>query len=104
MTEEGLEKLRQFFGGYFHQDWIGDAPEPDQIVERFLGDEPDQQKRAQLASLIEEYAATTKDDESLERALFTELWCYYTPSADGLRAGDWMRHVAGLLRANRVRC
>ncbi len=99
MTEEGLERLRQFFGGYFHQDWIVDAPEPNQVVQRFLDDESDGQKLTQLARLIEEYAATAKDDESLELALFSELWCYYTPSADGLGAGDWMRHVAGLLRA-----
>lgn len=99
MKEESLESLRQFFGAYFHQDWSDDAPEPDQIVERFLADEPDQRERIQLARLMEEYASTAKDDEALEQALFSELWCYYTPSADGLRAGDWMRHVAALLRA-----
>jgi hypothetical protein len=98
MNEKSLEDLRQFFGAYFHQDWPDDARVPDEIVGRFLSDEPDSSRRTYLADLMEEFAARAESDEALEKALFRDLWCYYTPSSEGFRAGDWVRQVAAVLR------
>ena len=37
-VHESLPNLRQFFGGYFHQDWMHDAPNPDDIIKAFVND------------------------------------------------------------------
>jgi len=40
---EDLETLRQFFGAHFHQDWVLDAAEPDQIIGLFIQDQGERQ-------------------------------------------------------------
>ena len=97
MTSKELEVLRQFFGAYFHQDWMMDAPEPDHVVQLFIDDQRTSDEPTMLARLIEKYAASVVDDAVLERGLLTELGCYYMPSADGVAARVWLRHIANLL-------
>ncbi|NJL27534.1 MAG: hypothetical protein HC897_06365 [Thermoanaerobaculia bacterium] len=101
MTPVEIEDLRQFFGAYFHQDWCLDANEPDQIVQQYLSEGRSLKELTRLALLIEKYAELMDDDSALERALFSDLWCYYMPSADGLAAHAWLRHVASLLKATK---
>lgn len=97
MTSEELEILRQFFGAYFHQDWMMDAPGLDHVVQLFIDDQRTSEELTRLARLIEKYAANDMKDVVLERALVTELWCYYMPSADGIAVRVWLRHIANLL-------
>jgi hypothetical protein len=94
-----LERLRQFFGAYFHQDWDADAPNADGIIDRFLSDHPNGQELASLAALIDACAETQRGEAELEQALSTELWCSFVPSSAGLRASEWLRHVSTRLRA-----
>lgn len=98
LTLEELDVLRSFFGAYFHQDWTLDASDPDHIVKMFLDDAArSYEELVLLARLIVAIASRAVDDAALERALFAELQCYYLPSADGLSAREWLRHVSSLL-------
>lgn len=97
MTSKETEALRQFFGAYFHQDWMEDAPDPDHVVQLFIDDQGTSEDLTRLARLIEKYAADDVDDAVLERRLLNELWCYYSPRADGVAVRDWLHHIANLL-------
>lgn len=105
MTAEDIERLGQFLGGYFHQDWRMDAADPDGIIARFIAEHPDKQELASLAALVDSYAAA-HDDSKLKQpqftelgwALFTELGCYYVPPEEG-KSREWLHQVADRLRA-----
>jgi hypothetical protein len=99
MIQKEQDALRQFFGAYFHEDWPMDAGGPDEVVASFLREGRSAEELSRLAQMIDAYAAMASDDAALERALFTDLWCYYIPSADGVGARAWLRHVANLIRA-----
>jgi hypothetical protein len=97
MNPTDLEQLRQFLGAYFHQDWELDAPDARAIVERFIVDHSDPTELTNLAALIDQYVES-HDDKSLEHSLVSELWCFYTPSADGISARGWPKAVAARFR------
>jgi hypothetical protein len=99
MKNEKINELKQFFGAYFHQDWTLDASDPNDIVRLFMSDGCTTNELAHLANDMEHYAATKIDDATTEEGLFSELGCYYLPSADGVGAKAWLYHVAKLLRS-----
>jgi len=98
MKLEEIERLRQFFGAYFHQDWSLDAPDADGIIDRFIADAPDRATLASLAALIDAFREGQRAEAQLERALHTELWCEFVPSAAGMRTSAWLQHVSRRLR------
>lgn len=94
-----MEKLKQFFGAYFHQDWRAEISDPDDVVHLFVRDRNSMHELRHLAEEIEQYADEKKDDAFAEEGLLRELGCYYMPSADGVGARSWLQHVAKLLRS-----
>jgi hypothetical protein len=81
------ERLRQFFGGYFHQDWdaAGAASWPD-VVDAYLRDR----------SVA--HATTTRDDllswlANTETGLPAELGCDYWPGS-ATNERTWVRAIA----------
>lgn len=98
MKQSDIERLRQFFGAYFHQDWMVDDRDADAVVSRFIADHQNKRELASLAVLVDTYALD-RNEQDLETSLNKELWCEYSPAAAGMRAGDWLRHVAHRLRA-----
>jgi hypothetical protein len=100
MKQGDLERLRQFFSSYFHEDWTLDDPDEEAVISRFIAEHDDRQELARLAVLVESYAASRSEQE-LEPSLFTDLLCYFLPSAVGMSAHDWLAHVAKRLRAAR---
>lgn len=92
-----MEKMMQFFGAYFHQDWRADLLDPDDTVRLFVSDGFSKNELKHLVESIEKYAATKESDAAAEEGLFRELGCYYIPSADGIGARAWLQHVARLI-------
>jgi len=88
--------LSEFFGAYFHQDWMLDSDDPDTIIAGYLRTVSEQVRR-RVAAAIREYAARYCDDKELEERLFSDLGCEYLPSADGQSARSWLAHVVGQL-------
>ena len=91
--------LFQFFAAHFSQDWPYDANTPDEVLDKYIAEQP-QRDRATLADLIDAFVAD-HDDATIGVALYKELGCYYTPEADGQSARGWMQHVAKRLRSER---
>jgi hypothetical protein len=97
MMADDFTELKSFLGAYFHQDWDMEASEADEMVFLFLRDKPEANKINRIVDQIGRYVDTRKDESVIERGLYEELDCEYVPSADGMSAGDWLRHVAALL-------
>lgn len=96
MTMSDIADLRAFFSGYFHEDWEMDASGPDEVISQFLRSEPGTDEINRIVAQIGRYLGR-QDDMAIERDLLEELGCYYLPSADGMSARNWLRHVADFL-------
>lgn len=94
-ARESFPKLWQFFGGYFHEDWMHDASDPDGIIKLFVNDSSNDELasvRAELNKLLERGLCDTDLDE-----LLTELGCRVYYQALGMSARNWLIHVRGRL-------
>lgn len=98
MKEQDVRLIKSFFGGHFHQDWHCDHATPRDVVESYLKEVSDVEACA-LANAILEYSGTCETDAQLERNLFSQLGCYYVPSALGSTAADWLKEISSQLIA-----
>jgi hypothetical protein len=96
-----MTELKQFLGGYFHQDWESEASDPDAVISQFLECGPNANEIDCIVSQILCYLEDGKGEAEVERGLLEDLGCYYYPGADGLSARGWLRHVAERLSAGR---
>jgi hypothetical protein len=94
-------KPYDFFAAYFHQDWHLDDRQPDDVVARFLATmrADESNELAKLADDLDAFAARFAVDAELEGALYRELGCFYLPSADGVSAREWLKHITTRIRA-----
>ncbi|MEO0461441.1 MAG: contact-dependent growth inhibition system immunity protein [Myxococcota bacterium] len=95
------ERLRQFFGAYFNQDWELDDPDVPSVVDRYArdyeGDELDGESVTgllikDLRWLVETHGNTSSDD--LWRIACDEYHSYYTGEFTGEDAHQWLEWVA----------
>lgn len=90
-------QLRQFLGGYFHQDWPVDHDRWEEVVDDFVAESPRSvvtDSASELGALLDQQL----DDVELE-AVLEALGCSVDPSAFNLSAVDWLRAVARRLPA-----
>jgi hypothetical protein len=92
-----LENLGQFLGAYFHQDWTLESADAEGVLRRFAAEESPAAVR-QVCDEIGLLLSRGLGDEGLSRVIHGELGSYYDPAADGLTAGEWLRHVEAFLR------
>lgn len=93
MKENKHNLLKEFFGGYFHEDFLLDAKNANEVINNYVKGTTDQE-RTTLSNAIQSYVEMFADDEELERRLFFDLGCYYRPSAEGITAQDWLKKIA----------
>ena len=91
--------LRNFFSAYFHEDWPCDAENPEAVVNTYVRSATKADVRS-LAEAIQSYSGDHASDDELETRLFSDLGCYYRPSADGLSANAWLRRLTDQLLRN----
>jgi hypothetical protein len=93
-----LPQLRQFLGGYFHQDWMVDRRLWTEVVEDFIVESP---RSAVLgcASELRDLLAAVLDEGELATVL-ERLGCSVDPSALHLRTDEWLRGVLERLRVH----
>ena len=93
-TQQSL--LRNFFSGYFHEDWPREAESPAAAVAGYLRTATPSDARL-LSQAIRTYSKEFASDRALEQELFTDLGCYYRPSEQGISAKAWLEDVADQL-------
>ena len=97
MTPNSYPDLVQFFGCYFHQDFLSEFDNAEGALNEFLAEEPNEWIRSTLAEL-DLFFEHRPDEETAER-LLSELGCVYFPPADGIAVLDWMHHLRNRLRS-----
>jgi CdiI immunity protein len=96
-SPEDIEDLRNFFSGYFHQDWPDEAADPAEVISLYLAEGWSAGELRRLVDEIRRFADSYTEDDELEHALFTELGSYYVPSADKIPARVWLHDLAATL-------
>jgi len=91
------ELLVNFFSAYFHEDWPCEAKTPEEVVTAYAKGTVSDEKIGILCKAILEFSRRFDDEKELEEKLFSELGCYYTPSADGLSPKEWLKRVVSQL-------
>jgi hypothetical protein len=84
-------QLRQFLGGYFHQDWVVEHATWEEVVDDFISESPRHavlESASELRDLLVCEFADAELDTVLER-----LGCSVDPAALGLDTGEWLRLV-----------
>lgn len=91
-----LCELHDFFGAYFHQDWMVEHETVEQVINAFLADsEPGDLAlvRDELKFLLDQ----RKDEVELRAYLLKELSCYYCYWNVWESGELWLRHIASML-------
>lgn len=90
------ERLRQFFGGYFHQDWDIEGAEAWQdVVRQFVTENP----RSAVLAVRDALRAWLMETATaaVSPGLPAAFACDYDPRLDGLTDREWVEQVAVLL-------
>lgn len=90
-AREALPSLWQFFAGYFHEDWMHDAPDPDGVIKLFVS-ESGNETLAGVRSELNKLLNQQRSDAELQ-ALLTELGCHVYFPALGVTAHEWLSGV-----------
>lgn len=93
MNDDSVKMLEEFFGTFFHEDFLVDAGSADAVITRYVDLMP-KDHRLELSKAIRQYAATFSSDVELENSLYRELGCYYRPSGEQISARSWLKKIA----------
>ncbi|WP_197380790.1 contact-dependent growth inhibition system immunity protein [Mycolicibacterium mengxianglii] len=88
------ESIRQFFGGYFHQDWALEAKDWQTSVDNFTVGETST-VLINLAQQIDKLGAAYAEDE-LEEVMYRDALCSFYPAP--LTYHEWLEQVSDRLR------
>ena len=92
MKIQDFPTLVQFFGGYFHQDWLEEFSDPEAAVAAFFSGASTEAIRSACDELSQAVLLARQGTEDPQRFLY-ELGCYYDPAANGLAVSDWLEQV-----------
>ncbi len=95
MTASGDERLQQFIGGYFHQDWNVDFESEDDAIHTFRTDVGPQDVQA-LVRAIEDLIHLGLSNAALTQRLYDMGLAFQPTGADGSALG-WLRELRARL-------
>ncbi|WP_139381089.1 contact-dependent growth inhibition system immunity protein [Pseudomonas ogarae] len=94
-------ELFQFFGCYFHQDWMCESSEPDGVIRSFVSESVPQSIEAvkkEIASLLN----MNFSEEELRGFLMDDMPCNYCYWLDWESADAWLSHILEILSSDNV--
>ncbi|HVJ20049.1 MAG TPA: contact-dependent growth inhibition system immunity protein, partial [Polyangiaceae bacterium] len=85
------ERLGQFFGGYFHQDWdIEGATSWEDVIQQYAAQVP----RPQVISIRDDLRDWLEEAAQQEiHNLPPSFGCDYDSSSEGLTGRQWVEHI-----------
>jgi hypothetical protein len=92
------DRLFQFFGATFNQDWMTESSDSKAAALRFRSDAPDE--ALLVADDIDEVLRTYADEEVVADLLLHQLGCYFHAPAEGYSYRGWLVEVARWLRGD----
>lgn len=88
-----FSELHDFFGAYFHQDWMVEHDSAEEVIDAFLADSDTEDLklvRQELGFLLEQQ----KGEMELRDYLLKELSCYYCYWNEWKSGEAWLRYIA----------
>jgi CdiI immunity protein len=92
LSAQGRDRLRQFFGAYFHQDWDLDGPIWQHVVRAYTRDASREDALA-LLGVMRAWLRDAASDVAVTRDLWDSFGCEYDPQPNGTY---WERHGDGV--------
>ena len=89
-------KIQDFFGSYFHQDWMAEHYTPDQVIADFL-QASDTETLFSINKELRFLLKQNKEELVLREYLLKELSCYYCYWNDWESGRAWLMHVLAAL-------
>lgn len=89
-------ELHEFFGAYFHQDWLVEHGTAEQVLDAFLSESASEDLilvQNELNTLIDQGMA----ESALRRYMLADLSCYYCYWFAWESGDVWLRHIASRL-------
>ncbi|HEN3443671.1 TPA: hypothetical protein U5D86_000394 [Yersinia enterocolitica] len=87
------EKISYLLGAYFHQDWVYDAQNPEDVIRNFVAKE-----QPETISLLKKELKDILDSEQeLSEYFIYQNNGYYSPSADDLTVYLWFKQLLEIL-------
>ncbi|MCK6189319.1 contact-dependent growth inhibition system immunity protein [Pseudomonas sp. EYE_354] len=99
--KKNLLELQQFLAGYFHQDWVDEHKNANDVIASFIS-EASVKTIAQVKKELNTLISSEKSEEELQDFLFCDMGCnYYYPHewSDGI---SWLKHVHSALSKNEI--
>ena len=90
--------LEQFFGGYYHQDWVQDHSFPDNVVYFYRGD-VDDETRCKFVEEISSLLSRNLSESALEHFIFNEKGCSYDYKKEWNFSREWLIHLRDIVSA-----
>ncbi|WP_460136953.1 contact-dependent growth inhibition system immunity protein [Pseudomonas sp. S1_E04] len=87
-----LPELQQFLAGYFHQDWVDEHKNADEVIKSFIS-ETSTETIAKVKQELKTLISLEKPEKDLQAFLFYDIGCnYYYPHewSDGI---SWLKHI-----------
>ncbi|OPA91643.1 hypothetical protein BFW86_09175 [Pseudomonas fluorescens] len=89
-------ELQQFLAGYFHQDWVDEHKNANEVIASFIS-ETSAETIAKVKQELNVLILINKPEKELQDFLFYDIGCnYYYPHewSDGI---SWLKHVSLVL-------
>ncbi|MDL5601634.1 contact-dependent growth inhibition system immunity protein [Bacillus subtilis] len=91
-----LPELHDFFGAYFHQDWMMEHDSADLVLTSFL-DEAGEAELILIRNELQTLINWGKNEAALRSYLLSELSCYYCYWNDWRSGEIWLLHIMSKL-------
>ncbi|MFJ5257175.1 contact-dependent growth inhibition system immunity protein [Pseudomonas sp. NPDC088414] len=92
-----LPELHDFFGAYFHQDWLIEYDTPDEIIADFL-QTSDPEIILSVCKELQFLLSQNKDELALRDYLLRKLSCYYCYWNEWASGQEWLNYVLAVLQ------
>jgi hypothetical protein len=89
---KNFPELQQFLAGYFHQDWVDEHKNANDVIASFIS-ESDMKTIINVKQELNKLMLVEQSEQELQDFLFYDIGCsYYYPHEwkDGL---SWLKHV-----------
>ncbi|WP_166224779.1 contact-dependent growth inhibition system immunity protein [Pseudomonas atagonensis] len=92
-------EAQDFFGAYFHQDWLLEHDTADQVIDDFLRNS-DKSVLILVHSELQTLLSKELSEMELREFFLKELNCYYCYWNDWKSGEEWLRHIERKLSVN----
>lgn len=90
-------ELHDFFGAYFHQDWLIEYDTPDKVIADFL-QTSDPEIILLVCEELRSLLSQNKDELAVRDYLLRDLSCYYCYWNKWASGQEWLSYVLAVLQ------